>query len=464
MSGMRRNDLVFRLTSPRLDASSSGTSRKSRWDGFLPGLSIEGIVHGPSGAGLLEVLMIAQAKSKGPRESAYDPVGRAPHLARPDASGAFQCVGLAEGDYELSVDRAPAEFEPYESSVVRAGTTGVDVVFRVGLSALVTVLDATGAPLDVTMVEVETTAIDREGRDPRLPGHFYRSYFTDSTGIARVIGLRAGVAYSLRVEAPGHFVFDRAPWTPADTTIRLDRAYTVTGVVKDPDGAPVPQASVYWSAPGARQQWRAVEADCFGHFYLNQVGAGGVDLVATLGLASSTGPGGAEGEPIHVAAGAEDVTLTLDFGQELTVKIENWPCGAPGRLATLDRERASGSCWEFRHPSCFVGWRRAIPRFAGRHDLSTSCRAAPQRTLVSREGIASRSRSSSPVDSGEIDHGARDCAERDRSCPGLGIGGRVHRSRHHRCRRPIHDPRPSGRRLRRRRERRHRRRPLVWSR
>ncbi len=292
------------------------------------GLSIEGVVHGSDGVGIRGVQVSALPKPKATGDS--DPYGSMGGFgnhatARTDATGAFRLNGLGDDEYTLSVEAA-AEFAPYDGPSVRAGVKGVDVSLKSGVAAVITVLDAAGKPIPGATVNAQVANADDRRRGSRNSA-WSKGAPTDATGTARLAGLATGVTYRLDVQVAEYVGFSQSPWAPADTTVRLERAFTVSGIVKDKAGKPVARANVQWTKDRAGGSWSGNQANEDGRFTLTGLGAGEVYLRAVIGW--NFQPDAAKDEPVRALAGAKDVVLIVDVGIDLVVKIENWPADAP---------------------------------------------------------------------------------------------------------------------------------------
>jgi protocatechuate 3,4-dioxygenase beta subunit len=321
-----RDGQTLNLAPLRREISKDETDIEVR---LAPGLSIEGVVRSPEGAGIRGVRVSARPSAKAVKDVDFGDNSYGAHAtARTDAAGAFRLDGLSDDDYALAVDAA-AEFAPYDGPAVHAGAKGVEIALKAGLAAVVTVLDAAGKSLAGARVMVRIEEASETGRRPagRIEA---RSVVSDATGVARVTGLASGLVYRLVVVASEHRQFDQAPWAPADTIVRLARAYTVSGVVKDGTGKPVARALVQWSTEKIGGGGNASQTGEDGRFKLEGLEAGDVYLRAQLGWGSPSAPGQPEPERLRVQAGASDVVLVVDVGLELVVRIENWPADGPG--------------------------------------------------------------------------------------------------------------------------------------
>ena len=142
----------------------------------------------------------------------------------------------------------------------------------------------------------------------RRPGLFF------VTVACAVVCVLAGVAI---LSAPAHTGEQRTTGT------------TITGVIRDQDGAPISRAFVQLdrvSTTSVPFQWTA--ADAQGRFKLTNVPAGAARIRAVAG-ASSLFETAAEvvaagGKVVESRGGARGLVITLDAGREVRVKIEDF--------------------------------------------------------------------------------------------------------------------------------------------
>lgn len=294
---------------------------------LAPGVSITGTVRGPDGAGLRGVVVSAGPVSRDAERGYYGGDWESRGSVRTDTAGAFRLDGLAAEDYALSV-QAPAEFERWDGPPVRGGTTGVEVVLKTGLSAVVTVVDDAGKPVAGASVNVSETPAAEAGAPRRTSRNSAAS--TDAAGVARVGGLSSRGVFSLQVSASDALPWTQTPWAPADTIVHLERAYTLSGVTQDRAGRPVARANVQWSKD--RSSWNGTQSGTDGRFRVQGVPSGEVYVRAQIGWTAPRAPGeadDAEKDTLRVRAGAKDLVLVVDVGLSLTVRFENWPADAP---------------------------------------------------------------------------------------------------------------------------------------
>lgn len=210
--------------------------------------------------------------------------GRAvrPIHAVTDRAGAAVFSRVAAGRYALTA-AAPGWF-PARADVTIDASTG-----ELALSLVAGGIDAIGTVLDVHGAPVVGALVVAWGGDLARVRTFGHAAVTDADGRYRVS--TDGQAIALRVAHPGMtqvWTSRRLPGTPLETCdVRMERAATVTGVVRTPDGAPVPGALVLARDPDARdaRAWfggpEALAAtDDDGRFSIDRARAGAVELTA----------------------------------------------------------------------------------------------------------------------------------------------------------------------------------------
>lgn len=284
-------------------------------------LAIEGTVVGPDGQGVRGIRVKAQALHPSEHESFGEDHG----MAITDAKGRFRVQGLGELEYQLEF-RVPSDYTPVRDVNVRAGTTGVQVALKRGVQAAVTVLDYTGKPVPGAKVEVATVH-DHVGSRPRpisLP-HRSLDQMTDAQGIARFKGLAPEGPYKLEVKPPDGRSdlkpYEHEGWTPQDETLTLERALTISGVVKDQHGKPVSDCWVS-HRPVGQEHWTQMErAGDQGHFTIKGLAPGRYELGAWIPGAM----GRRHQEALAtVTSGTSGVVLTVDLGLTLSVRIRDY--------------------------------------------------------------------------------------------------------------------------------------------
>jgi hypothetical protein len=109
---------------------------------------------------------------------------------------------------------------------------------------------------------------------------------------------------------------------PAHTGEPRNQGATITGVIRDQDGAPISRAFVQLDRENTTSvpfQWTA--ADARGRFELRNVPAGPVGIRAVAG-AHYLFP--ASGKVVKSRGGARNLVITLEAGREVRVKIEDF--------------------------------------------------------------------------------------------------------------------------------------------
>jgi hypothetical protein len=270
-----------------------------------PAVTIAGTVRSDGGDPVAGVRI--EARAPHPRGDEYDR-GNVHGTATTGTDGAFVIAGLGAGRYELRL-RVPPSFVSPDPVEAVGGQAGVAIVLRSGAEATVTLLDWQGLPVPGAIASVGDTAIS--GR-------------ADAEGRARLRGLALDRTYTLSLTGP-EGRDDLRPitlqnWPPDDTTVRFERAFTLRGHVVDPSGAPLAGVLVWHRmAGGENTGWSGVHTEEDGSFTLGELSEGEVELYAAV---ENDFPGlGDEPETTVVAAGRQDVRLTLDPGLSIVIRV-----------------------------------------------------------------------------------------------------------------------------------------------
>ena len=271
-----------------------------------------------------------------------------PHaVTRSGADGSYSLGNLSDRRYRLEV--AAEDWLPIRVTRVAGGTGNVEIPVRPAVVARVTVLDPDGRPL--RRVRVRTIPKrPTQGAAPAGGGVIVSgpqvqgatAEVTDALGIARLRGLAADSTHHLVVSpAPREDVLgtEIREWTPADTTVRLDRALAVAGTVVDSEGRPVPGIRV---AGRTRTGGSTAVADEAGKFRIPTLPAGPVDL--SIDVQGDSRP---RAPPVQVEAGTQDVVLRVDLATVLSLRTEADPDAEPSArrsvLVEVAREREPAS-------------------------------------------------------------------------------------------------------------------------
>ncbi len=249
-----------------------------------------------------------------------------------DIDGAFEVSGLGKGPFVVTIAARPQGSERDHRARlagVKPGTLDVELVLAAPLELAGRVVDSLGAPVTGATVR----AIEDSGGMMRsIGGRRVNSQATGEDGRFVVSDLSPGT-WSLDARADG---FTRC--APVDVTlvrdgthepleIRLERGGTILGRVQRPDGTPAAGATVRQRITmeslrslGAEENGipRAATAGSDGNFRFGELGAGLVQLVASLdGFATSTIV------EAQVKPGEEtcDVVLTLRVGGRITGEV-----------------------------------------------------------------------------------------------------------------------------------------------
>lgn len=261
------------------------------------------------------------------------------------ADGAFRVGRLAPGPHLVRA-KPSGDFIRPDPVRASAGESGVVIVVRAGVGAVVKVVDPEAKPVRGARVVATVVQADSEDRVS------FRRYWTpwtrttDAEGTLRLSGLDPKREYALDVTPP-ESRGDLRPrsaerWVPRDETVRLEGGWRLRGIVRDGTGKPVPGCMV--ERRDEDGSWEHDEhTDEAGRFTFSALPLGDVVLRARMGW----GGGQRTGPEVTVAAKTPEVVLTFDPGATLTVVIDGWPQGADGNAVAVAEGRLveSGAAW-----------------------------------------------------------------------------------------------------------------------
>ena len=298
-----------------------------------PERAISGRVVGPDGRGAAGVLVFAERDG-------------APRAVRTDEGGAFRIGGVAAGTYRVGLEVPPGLLGP-PAADLPGGTQDVLLRLRAAVRPKITVLDPEGKPVVGAWVFLYGPASVR-GEDVGEPT-------SDDEGAVHPL-LDPDAVYDVTVTRPADRRDLRSTqirgWRPADLVVRLPPAWTVSGTVRDREGAPV--AEVLVLGQGADETVDMGRTDASGRFDLRDLAEGPVSLQA------SASPDPSLATEVTVAAGSRDVALVVDRGVEATVRVENLPEGVTQLAAALWPE--DESAFGFAHDATYED---GVLRFTG---------------------------------------------------------------------------------------------------
>jgi protocatechuate 3,4-dioxygenase beta subunit len=156
--------------------------------------------------------------------------------ARSDVAGVFDLGSLPDDEVRVEA-RTPPDWLETEAIRARAGGAPVEVRLRNAVVPTITVLDASGRPLEGASVDV--TEVSDIWGIARWRGR----QTTYADGRATLEGVDGGKAYRLEAKPPDGrrdlAVASIPRWRPSDATIRLPSSVAIAGRVHDGAGQPV---------------------------------------------------------------------------------------------------------------------------------------------------------------------------------------------------------------------------------
>lgn len=257
---------------------------------------------------------------------------------------------------------------------VASEATELDVEVATADTLDVLVVDEDGAPAAGVRVAAWRSSVSSQPDD--------RAPITDEGGRVTLTGLAPGVAFDVvAAQSDPRFVGVRAHDVPRGPTtgplrLVLERARTLSGVVRAPDGRPVRDAFV--SVRTADDTWAAVLSDAEGRFSFTRVGAGALVVDVGLGVEPPT-PSFAE--PAWRGTARVDVVLTVDPGRTMRLTCREAD-GKPAREVTVIAPRPPFPYYRYHVftgdggvrvltalPEDWVGWAWLEPDREGRSAL-----------------------------------------------------------------------------------------------
>jgi len=289
-----------------------------------------------------------------------------------DGDGNFQVRGLGELEYELTFT-VPKEFAPVPAQTVRAGGGNIVIRLRAGARATLTVLDFEGKPVPGAYAHARPAGKGPEGwrRNRELPR-------ADQDGMIRLRGLDPDVTFNLTVTAPqGRKDLKSLKlegWRPADETLKLARAWSISGVVKDQNGKAAQGTRVRARREGTKGWEKSAHTGDDGRFVLRELDAGRYELEARASGVTYTSPAAAAGpgstQAVNkpdvkvVRAGTKNVALTVDTGERLVVRVRGMQAvsggGGTAMLRTADGSHSLSGGWEGPGRATFQGLRAGV--------------------------------------------------------------------------------------------------------
>jgi hypothetical protein len=290
-------------------------------------LPLGAAVAGPSGPGEIVIRLAAQKEIRGTvrttdgkpvpgaRVNAIRDDAGAPGYhdeAVSDASGAFRLTRLGAFRYRLETEPPPG-FLRLEPVRVDGGATDAVVLLRAMVTPRLVVRGPDGRLLPGCRVRMERPVEDDVVRT------------TDATGAVVLPHVDPTRSHPLHVVPGTTGILPRfdGNWLPRNTTVVLERASAIAGVVRRVDGTPVPDASVWVRvAPGAKTalpsgwSWFRLAdgslqgslSDAAGRFEMGRLPRVDLIVFATIVLDDGTV---VRSVPVRVSPDARDIRLSI---------------------------------------------------------------------------------------------------------------------------------------------------------
>jgi protocatechuate 3,4-dioxygenase beta subunit len=248
-----------------------------------------------------------------------------------DEDGAYTFSGLPTGNYSVYIGQAEGYVsEDYQKRQIVNVTPGqsvdeINFTLDSGTTIAGKVVDDTGAPVAQARVNA---ARKRGGR--------WASAESDLNGLFMITGVSADPDVFVRAEKKGLVSvpvgpLDLAAGPAEDVNITMLKEASISGVVVDEAGKPVPEAQVIaWKAGNDQQGFGlpSEQSDLAGAFTLGQLSEGDYQLEAP----GNRGRGrGKRGEAIHLAAGESKTGVKVVTGGAGNLSISGRITGEDGK-------------------------------------------------------------------------------------------------------------------------------------
>ncbi len=318
--------------------------------------TIAGRVVGSDGRGVEMVDLEAVAiREDRPYAASEDQHGRASSTE----DGAFHIGRLGEGRYRIQA-RATPRYASGASAVVAAGDDSVVISLHDAAAVSVRVLDEGGRPIAGAAVRAyvgERRDAPRRAWGESRPG----AGTTSEDGVVLLSALTPGEVHHLEIDPPESRLdlrpYVAGAWTAHDDTVRLPRSWIVKGTVHDRDGHPVAGAGVSAKKDVPMWDWETATTAADGSFQIGRLADENVVLFVTQSRSDFPD----HGERHRVKAGGPDVSIELDVGVDVVVRVENWPKNLDGHEALLTPNARDGTSRGLRQKIGMDG----VARFRG---------------------------------------------------------------------------------------------------
>ncbi|MEM7357256.1 MAG: carboxypeptidase-like regulatory domain-containing protein, partial [Acidobacteriota bacterium] len=190
-----------------------------------------------------------------------------PHTTRSQPDGRFKAPAIGNVVYQIRVSKTAYLDEQREASVDDGPVDrGIRVVLRQGLEGFGRVVDRAGEPIDGAQVSLLTP--DEAAQAHRGPGASHgpltQQTTTDAAGRFELSNMQPGVLVDLEVTAPGYGTTHGGRREMVETseaidfgTVIMEPGHELRIQVVDPQGQPLPEASVSTEPWPARRAWQS---------------------------------------------------------------------------------------------------------------------------------------------------------------------------------------------------------------
>lgn len=277
-------------------------------------LRITGRVVGPAGEGVSGVRVLAQPNAGGREEESHA-------VVLTNQNGEFDLGGLSQSFVYRIVCVPPAGFAQPKFIEAVGGSSGIQIQMTAGKEVSITVTGPDSTPMPNCPVTVA------------FQGAVASAMVTSQAGLARFTSLDPELAYDVSITPGSRDDIARVNlngWRPHDTTVQLQGAGLVTGVVQDDAGRPIAGAQVLFFS-GSNGGRTTTGAD--GHFRIGGIPAGQSLRIRSLIDGELDMSNAMQSWPydVETTGGAKDVVVVAGTRGLVRFRLEGVPQGVDTR-------------------------------------------------------------------------------------------------------------------------------------